>query len=230
VNTWQEHWFDKADEVAVRVNAPKRRRKAAQRALRRQQYAIVAQLDAHRDLDGRHYAGWDWARYRDSRGWLGVDRYIQGVLAMHRRARRAPERTPWGTLLADWTPDKRCAGSFAEDASGTIVHHDDPRAVRWCLAGWLAHRCQRPEEQSKHFRTQAERDADIWWRRTDDKEAERLLDEVWALVPDKTRGIVERIRRDRVPVSDRQRLDQHPLGYWWLLAPHLAARLLKIAV
>lgn len=217
------------EHYAVNLDCSKAVRVAAQRALRAEQYRIVAELDAWRDPnDGRPYAGQECARYRDSQGRLGVDRYLQSVLAMHRRSRRAPPHTPWGTLLRDWTPERRCAASFAQDASGQVVHHDDPAAVRWCLAGWLAHRCQRSPESSKHFRTQAERAADAWWRRSDDRDARRLLDEVWALVPERTRAVVERIRRERVKPADRKRLDQHPLGYWWFLAPHLAERWLQI--
>ncbi len=210
------------EHFAVHLDCPKAVRVAAQRAFRAEQYAIVAELDAYRDSDGRPYAGQECARYRDSRG-IGVDRFIRDQLATHRRSRRAPPHLPWTTLLRDWTPERRCAGSFAEDAAGHVVHHDDPRAVRWCLGGWLAHRCMKPSRQQPHRPAR-----ESWWSRSDDREARRLLDEVWALVPERTRAVVERIRRARLKAPVRKRLDQHPLGYWWFLAPHLAERFLQI--
>lgn len=190
--------------LSIDLHLPKGVRVAAQRALRAEQYRIVAELDAYRDVDGRAYSAQEPARYRDSRGWLGVDRYIQSCLRQRRASRRAPPHTPWGTLLRDWTPERRCARAFAVDASGQVVRHDAPSAVRWCLAGWLAHRCD------------------------SDRDARRLLDEVWALLPEPTRSAVERIRRARLAAPERKRLDQHPLGYWWFLAPHLAERWLQI--
>jgi len=220
---WTDRWSLVADP-----DQPPWLRRRLQRQLRREQRATVAELDAYRDLDGRPYAGQETARYQDSRGWIGVDRYIQSCLHRRRQSRRAPPHTPWGALLQDWTPERRCAASFAQDAQGRVVHHDDPAAVRWCLAGWLAHRCQRAPESSKHFRTEAERAADGWWLRSNDRDARRLLNEIWELLPERTRATVERIWRARVSAADRKRLDQHPLGYWWFLAPHLAERWLQI--
>lgn len=200
------------------LNQSKAERIAKQRALRADQYQIVAERAA---------AGIQpmWCDYRDTRGWLGVDRYIQSITAMHRASRRAPEHTPWQTLLEYWTPDKRCHDTFARNTAGEVVHHDDPTATRWCLGGWLAHRCMKQapwrEGHTADPRTP-------WWTLTDDRDAKRLLDEVWALVPERTRAIVERAWRDRVSAKDRKRIDQHQLGYWWYLAPHLAARFLRI--
>lgn len=198
------------------LNQHKRDRVAKQRALRADQYQILAE---------RRASGIQpmWCDYRDSRGWVGVDRYIQEITAMRRRSRRAPESRPWSTLLRDWVPEKRCAGSLAVNAGGDVVHHDDPSAVRWCLAGWLAHRCMRDGTPWTHGQR-----AEPWWTLSDDRDAKRLLDEFWVLVPDSTRAVVERIWRDRVSAKDRKRIDQHPLGYWWFLAPHLAARFLGI--
>lgn len=221
---WTDPWSLVADP-----DQPRWLRRRLQRQLRREQRATVAALDAYRDNQGRPYAGQECARYLDSRGWIGVDRYIQSCLRRRRQSRVAPAHTPWGRLLEEWTPERRCAHVFAVDARGEAVHHDDPRAVRWCLGGWLAHRCQRAAESSKHFQSQAEREANAWHRRTDDREARRLLNEVWALVPERTRAVVERIWRDRVKPADRKRLDQHPLGFWYFLAPHLAERWLGIA-
>lgn len=203
------------EHFAVHLDCPKAVRVAAQRHLRAEQYQIVAELQQRGQANS-------YACYRDSRG-LGVDRFIQDVLRMHRRSQRAPAHTPWGTLLRDWTPERRCAGSFAVDARGQVVHHDDPAAVRWCLAGWLAHRCIRPSAARPHHVN-----AEQWWHRSDDREARRLLGEVWALLPERQRLATERVWRRRVKPADRKRLDQHPLGYWWFLAPHLAERWLQI--
>lgn len=213
------------ESPTVDADQPHWMRRRLQRTLRRQQYAIVAELDAYREPGtGMPYRGQDWARYRDSRGRLGVDRWIADCLRVRRASRRAPPHTPWGTLLRDWTPERRCAHAFAVDAQGQTVHHDDPSAVRWCLGGWLAHRCQKPSANLPHRRA-----VDTWADRTNDREARRLLDEIWALVPERTRAVVERIQRERLPkAADRKRLDQHPLGYWWFLSPYLAARWLQI--
>jgi hypothetical protein len=213
MSTWP---FMRPEELAVELDQPKRERIAAQRQLRADQRAIVADREA-RGIQG------NWSTYRDSRGWLGVDRYIQTVLAMKRRSRARPEHTPWGRLLADWAPERRCHHAFALDAAGQVVHHCDPAAVRWCLAGWLAHLCQKPDANRPHRVAQQS-----WVDRIDDKDARRLLNEVWAMVPERTRETVERIRRSRVRAADLKRLDQHPLGYWWFLAPHLAARWLRV--
>lgn len=209
--------------LAVDADQPRWLRRRAQRALRREQYQIVAELDAWRDADGRPYTADEPARYRDSRGQIGVDRYIRSVLGMYRRSRRAPAHTPWGRLLQGWTPERRCAGTFAEDAQGQPVHHDDPSACRWCLAGWLAHRCQKPSKQQPHRRV-----TEDWTDRIDDREARRLLGEVWESLPVRTRAITESIWRARTTARERKELHHHPLGYWWMLAPHLAERWLQI--
>lgn len=214
------------EEWAVSLEIPKATRKRAQRALGREQEAICAGLDAHRDPDGRGYSGQEWARYRDSRGWRGWQRYVQATLASRRRYRRAAPHRPWSTLLKDWTPDKRCHHALAVDAQGRTVHHDDPAAARWCLAGWLAHRCMR--EQAWRAPHTVNRDKP-WWTLSDDREAKRLLDEIWALVPERQRQVVERAWRQRIPsAATRKRVDQHPLGYWWFIAPHLAERFLGL--
>ena len=122
------------ESPTVDPDQPRWLRRRLQRALRRQQYAIVAELDAYREPGtGMPYRGQDWARYRDSRGRLGVDRWIADCLRVRRASRRAPPHTPWGTLLRDWTPEKRCAHAFAVDAQGQVVHHDDPSAVSFTM-------------------------------------------------------------------------------------------------
>lgn len=203
--------------VAVDERQPHWLRRRLQRRLRSEQRAIAAELDAWRDPDGsgRRWSADEPARY--------VDRYLESCLRRRRASRRAPPHTPWGRLLEDWTPERRCAHAFAVDALGATVHHDDPAAVRWCLGGWLAHRCQKPSTARPH-RVSRER----WWDRSNDRDARRLLNEVWALVPERTRSAVERLWRARTTAAERKRLDQHPLGYWWFLAPHLAERWLQI--
>lgn len=166
-------------------------------------------------LQGRHGAHASADSFQDAWREL-VDREPQFE---RRRARRASkERTPgWRARLGEWVPEKRCSGSLAEDANGSIVHHDDPKAVRWCLAGWLAHSVKHDLTPMRHGDRKPP-----WWEESDDESARGLLDHVWESIPTLHREFVERIRRDRVPAKDRKRLDQHPLGYWWLICRPLA--------
>jgi hypothetical protein len=200
-------------ETAASLELPKRIRRNAQRLLRWRERELCLAFPQVNAIYAYPYPG------------AGAERYLRAVLPMKRRTRRAPPHRPWERLLRDWSPEKRCAGSFAENAQGQPVHHDDPSAVRWCLGGWLAHLCQRPSQNRPHRVA-----VDSWVDRIDDREARRLLDEIWALIPARARAVTERIWRERTTGPARKRLDQHPLGYWWFLAPHLAARHLGIQV
>lgn len=208
-----EYDYRTLDEAAVWLDQPKWRRLKAQRELRAEQYATVAELERR----GVHTM---WAGYRTSVG-IGVDRYIQDITRMHRRSRAAPKTGFIG--FEQWIPERRCDHAFAVDAAGEVVHHDDPAAVRWCLGGWIAHSCMRNGDTWQHGQRRAQ-----WWELSDDHAARAQLDHVWGWVPERTRAIVERVWRERVKSSDRKRIECHPLGYWWYLAPHLAARFLGV--
>lgn len=143
-------------------------------------------------------------------------------LRKSRRARRALPK-PWAELLSEWTPEKRTYGIFSEDASGSPVHHDDPLATRWCLAGWIAHKCMREGGSWSHGVRAPE-----WWELSDDTAALREIEFMWQRIPPMHRDFTLRVWKERVPRSDRKRLDQHPLGYWWFIAPTLATKFLGI--
>lgn len=151
-----------------------------------------------------------------------VGREPSGELRKSRRTKREAPK-PWSELLSGWTQDKRCGSSFAVNAEGAIVHHDDPSAVRWCLAGWIAHKCMREGGSWTHGVRAQE-----WWERSDDAAALREIEFMWQRIPALHREFTLRVWKERVPRSDRKRLDQHPLGYWWCVAPTLAAKFLGI--